>query len=236
MQRANQEILNDLRDQVGVPYQAPDQMLDIALNFDLLRNSDPSRRNALRDLGSDRQRVRTRYVWTPVQDQQIVAFAICHLASGRDLSTIEPYRQMSAASPLLRHVQDPRRIRARLQHLCHEDSRMELEAYCGYNLTNDQQHRAAIVNVAQTVRASCLDLRLVRLWNLENFVRRRTVSTRSRTNVAPPGRQLSLPSAAGNGPSTGGTNDNDDVQIVDLQLDGSGPSRKAIKRKRDPHQ
>lgn len=176
MRQSHQEILNDIRNNIVAPYEPPIQVLDIALNLEQARQRDP-RRSALRNTARE-QRVRTRYIWTPAQDQLIVALAMGFLYKGRDMSTIRPYCEMLATSPMLRHVTDPRRIRSRLQALCHENNLAQLEEYCGYTRAETDEQREMVRNAARNVRASCLDMRLVREWKLYDFVRPKAIVKR----------------------------------------------------------
>lgn len=207
MRESNQQILDDIQRQVGAQYQAPAQMLQIAVNFETARQLDP-RLNALRNVDKHKaKKPKTSFAWSKEQDQQIVAMTMFHLSQGTDMSTIKPYRDMIDRSPHLRYIQDPSVIRRRLRTLSDPNNSATLEDYCGYSVATDDQQRDMAIAVAKTIRASCLDLRLVKRFKLEEFTRRRVVSSapvQSHTDLQAP--------------------DEDDVQIIDH------PAPQSVKR------
>lgn len=194
MRASDQQILDDIQEQVGVPYEAPEQIRQIVANFHTARQRDP-RRNGTRNMEASKPR--TRYAWSQQQEQQMVAMTLLHLSKGFDMTTIKPYIEMKRLSPLFRNIDDPRQIKRRLQALCSPQNSAILEDYCGHSIAANDDDRQMAIAVAQTIRASCLDLYLVKQQGLDKFIRPKILTTRRKRN-----------------PSTQQTVD-DDVQIVD---------------------
>lgn len=214
MRQSNEDILNDLNNQVGVEYTAPPQMLQIALKFEEARQRD-ARRNPLRDHEKlEAKRPKKRYAWSTEQDQQIVAMALYHIFAGKDMTTIQPYKDMKNASPLFRLIEDPRQIRRRLLTLCSPNNSTDLENFCGRSAAQNDQERKMAENVAKTITASCVDLRLVKEWGLEEFTRRKVLSTPFTNRQRPPPPP---------------TNADPDVQVVQV-LAITAPSTSGSKR------
>lgn len=188
MRAADAEIMDDIRQAVGEAYRAPAQMMQIVASFQAARQQDP-RRNGTRDL--EPKAPRCKFIWSQQQDQQIVAMTLYHLNRGADMTKIAPYADMKRRSPLFQRVQDPRNIMRRLQVLCSPQNCVILEDYCGHSAAESDAERAMALDVAQTIRASCLDLRLVKQQKLDKFIRPKISSKpiEYRRRIAPPADQ-----------------------------------------------
>ena len=172
----NRNFFENIARNVEAPYRAPNFLLEMVVQYEHNRLDD-ERFNASRNLQLDEEgnvvgrKIKKRYVFNREQDQSLICFVIFCINSGLDMSTIQPYRDLARAAPMFKYLTDPRIIMNRLKHLCHEDNVRELEAYCGYNTAGNENERNAVVNVARTIRASCLDTQKVVQWNLIDYVK-----------------------------------------------------------------
>lgn len=183
MRISDQQLMDDVEQEIGEPYQAPDQILQIVSKFHAALNQDP-RRNGTRNMQPKKQK--TSFAWSQHQDQQIVGMTIAHLNKGADMTTIEPYDDMKRRSPkFFGHIEDPKNIMRRLQALCSPQNSVVLEDYCGYSIAQTDEAREKASKTAQIIRASCLNLRQVKQQKLDGLIRPKISYKSVRKNQPP---------------------------------------------------